>query len=240
IVGQPHPRLEGSDKVTGRARYASDTRLPDQLFGRILHSPYPHARIRRIDTSAAAALPGVHAVISSADQLDVTFYKEDSPIFASTLRYVGDEVAAVAAESEEIAEDALRYIVVDYEPLPFVTDLTTATAPDAPHVHHEGHNEGNVLEPERYERGDVDGGLREADLIVEQVYTTQTAVHNALEPHGCTALWEGEQLTLWESTQGIFQVREDIAEKLGIPEHRVRIVKQHMGGGFGAKQVVWK
>ncbi|MCB0108761.1 MAG: hypothetical protein KDE53_22725, partial [Caldilineaceae bacterium] len=124
IVGQPHPRLEGSDKVTGRARYASDTRLPDQLFGRILHSPYPHARIRHIDTSAAAALPGVHAVISSADQLDVTFYKEDSPIFASTLRYVGDEVAAVAAESEEIAEDALRYIVVDYEPLPFVTDLT--------------------------------------------------------------------------------------------------------------------
>jgi len=241
IVGQPHARLEGADKVTGRARYAADTLLPAQLYGRILHSPYPHARIRHIDTSAAAALPGVHAIISAADELDITFYKEESPLFANTLRYVGDEVAAVAAESEAIAEDALRYIVVDYEPLPFVTDLTTALRPDAPSVHDQGNDEkNNMLPPQCYARGDFDAGLREADVLIDQIYTTQTAVHNALEPHGCTALWEGEQVTLWSSTQGIFQVREDIAEKLGVPEHRVRIVKQHMGGGFGAKQVVWK
>ncbi|MCB0136923.1 MAG: xanthine dehydrogenase family protein molybdopterin-binding subunit, partial [Caldilineaceae bacterium] len=236
IVGQPHARLEGADKVTGRARYASDIRLPDQLYGRILHSPHPHARIRRIDTRAASALPGVHAVISSADDLDITFYKEECPLFATTLRFVGDEVAAVAAESEEIAEDALRLIDVAYEPLPFVTDLAAAIDPDVATVH----NGSNMLESKRYERGDLAAGLAAADVVIDQIYTTQTAIHNSLETHGCTARWEGEQLTLWESTQGIFQVREDVAEKLKLPEHRVRVIKQHMGGGFGAKQVVWK
>ncbi|MEZ4617630.1 MAG: xanthine dehydrogenase family protein molybdopterin-binding subunit [Caldilineaceae bacterium] len=236
IVGRPHPRLEGTDKVTGRARYSSDVRLPDQLYGCFLHSPHPHARVRHIDTSAAAALPGVHAVISAADELAITFYKEACPLFADTLRFVGDEVAAVAAESEELAEDALRHIVVEYEPLPFVTDLMDAMQPDAAKVH----SDGNILEPKQYERGDTDAGLRAADVIIDEVYTTQTAVHNALETHGCTALWKGEQLTLWESTQGIFQVREDVAEKLKLPEHRVQVIKQHMGGGFGAKQIVWK
>lgn len=236
IVGRSQTRLEGPDKVTGRARYAYDMRLPDQLFGRLLRSPYPHARVRRIDTTAAAALPGVHAVLSSADDLDVTFYKEECPLFAATLRFMGDEVAAVAAESEEIAEDALRLIEVEYEPLPFVTNLTAAMQTDEATVH----DKSNMLEPKTYKRGDVEVGLGEADVIIDQFYTTQTAVHNALESHGCTALWEGEQLTIWTSTQGIFQVREDVAEKLKLPEHRVRVIKEHMGGGFGAKQVVWK
>ncbi|MFN8443018.1 MAG: xanthine dehydrogenase family protein molybdopterin-binding subunit [Caldilineaceae bacterium] len=236
IVGHAHPRLEGADKVTGRARYASDMHLSDQLYGRILRSPYPHARIRHIDTSAAATLPGVHAVLSSADELDVTFYEEESPLFANTLRFQGDEVAAVAAESEEIAEDALRLIKVDYEVLPFVSNLAAAMQPNAAAVH----TESNILEPKTYERGDWEAGLQAADVVIDQIYTTQTAVHNSLESHGCTARWEGEQLTLWESTQGIFEVREQVAEKLKLPEHRVRIIKQHMGGGFGAKQVVWK
>src|SRR5438874_2218603 len=123
IVGQAHPRVEGAAKVTGRARYAYDQRLPRQLYARVLRSPHPQARIRRVDTSRAEALPGVQAVLSSANCPEVRWYQEQSLLFDPTLRFVGDEVAAVAAETGDIAEDALRLIEVDYEPLPFVADL---------------------------------------------------------------------------------------------------------------------
>src|SRR5437763_1065733 len=126
VGGQPHPRVEGMEKVTGRARYAYDQRLPRQLYTRVLRSPYPHARIRRIDTSRAEVLPGVYAVLSSANCPDVRWYQEQSLLFDPILRFVGDEVAAVAAETEDIADDALRLIDVDYEPLPFVPDLGAA------------------------------------------------------------------------------------------------------------------
>jgi xanthine dehydrogenase YagR molybdenum-binding subunit len=236
-VGRSHPRLEGAEKVTGRARYSYDVRLPRQLYARVLRSPHPHARIRRIDTTQAERLPGVHAVLSTKNAPEITWYEEGRPIFDRTVRLVGDEVAAVAAETEEIAEDALRLIEVDYEPLPFVTEIEAALRPDAPKVHEGGNLAG---EPKVYQRGDVDAGLRRAETVVEATYLTQAALHNALEPHGCTASWEGETLTLWDSTQSIFTVRQQVAEKLGLSEHRVRVIKQHMGGGFGAKQVSWK
>jgi len=237
IAGQPHTRREGVEKVTGRARYSYDIRQAGQLYATILRSPHPHARIRRIDTTQAEALPGVHAVLSSADALDVTWYEEESQLFDEVVRFVGDEVAAVAAESEEIAQDALRLIEVDYEILPFVVTVEAALQPNAPSVHAKGNQ---VDEPKIYERGDAAAGLQAADIVIDQTYTTQTALHNCLEPHGCTAFWEGEQLTLWESTQGVFEVREQVAQKLGLPEHHVRVIKEHMGGGFGSKQVPWK
>jgi xanthine dehydrogenase YagR molybdenum-binding subunit len=214
-------RREGPQKVTGSAVYSSDVRLPGQLYARILRSPHPHARIVQIDTSRAEALPGVRAVVSSASGADITWY-EDSRLFDSTVRYVGDEVAAVAAESEELAEDALRLIDVEYLPLAF--DVIDGKA-----ANHKVQERGNVLT-----------GLREADVVVEETYTTGTALHNALEPHGCTAIWEGEALTLYESTQGIFAVRDDVAEKLGLEKEKVRVITAHMGGGFGAKQIAWK
>jgi CO/xanthine dehydrogenase Mo-binding subunit len=235
-VGKTHPRLEGADKVTGRARYSYDMRLPGQLYARVLRSPFPHARITRIDTSRAAALPGVHAIISSENAADVSWY-EESRLFDRTLRFIGDEVAAVAAESEEIAEDALRLIEVDYERLPFVTNLEQALADGAPTLHG---NSNIASEPQHYARGDIEAGFQTADIIVEHTYTTTTALHNSLEPHGCTAAWEGDQLTLWSSTQSIWSVREEVAQRLNLPEHHVRVVKHHMGGGFGAKQVAWK
>jgi xanthine dehydrogenase YagR molybdenum-binding subunit len=207
------PRIEGPEKVTGRARYSCDVRLPGQLYARVLRSPLPHARIRRVDTGRAQALQGVHAVLS-----------EDPKLFERTARFVGDEVAAVAAESEEIAEDALRLIEVEYEPLPFTTGL----------------DDGDRGEPATAERGDLEQGLGEADVLIDQVYTTQTALHNAMEPHGCTAVWEGDTLVLYESTQGIFAVRDEVAKHLGLPQERVRVVTRHMGGGFGAKQIMWK
>ena len=213
-------RLEGADKVTGRARYAADVRLPGLLHARIVRSPYPHARIRRIDASRAERLPGVHAVLSSANSPSIGWH-EESRLFDRTVRYIGDEVAAVAAESDELAEDAARLIDVQYEPLAF--DLA-----------------GAALEPKAEARGDVARGLREADVVLEATYRTQTALHNALEPHGCTALWHGDQLTVYESTQGIFAVRDEVAEKLDLAAQKVRIITEHMGGGFGAKQMAWK
>ncbi|HZQ73904.1 MAG TPA: xanthine dehydrogenase family protein molybdopterin-binding subunit [Burkholderiales bacterium] len=223
VVGRPHPRIEAPDKVTGRARYSADVRLPGQLQARILRSPHPHARVVGVDTGAAAALPGVRAVISSADAPAIRWY-EKSLLFDTTLRFAGDEVAAVAAETEEIAEDALRLIRVEYQPLPFNVSL----------------EDGARGEADVYRRGDAARGLREAEVVVEQVYTTQTALHNALEPHGCVAAWEGERLVLYESTQGVFSVRDGVAEALGLAKDAVRVVTPHMGGGFGAKQIAWK
>lgn len=241
IVGRPHVRAEGNEKVTGRALYSYDIRLPGQLYAAALRSPHAHAQVRGIDTARAEALPGVHAVLSSANAPDITWYEEECALFPETVRFVGDEVAVVVAESEEIAHDALRLIDVDYAPLPFVLDFTAALQPGAPVIHADGYQGGNQKdEPKIYERGDVERGFADADVIIDQVYTTQTQVHNSLEPHGCTAFWQGDQLTIWESTQGIFEVREQVAKKLGLPEHHVRIIKEHMGGGFGSKQVAWK
>lgn len=236
VVGHRHPRVEGTEKVTGRAQYTYDVRLPGQLYTRVLRSPLPHARIIRIDTSRAEVLLGVHAVLSSASALEISWY-EESKLFDHTVRFVGDEVAAVAAESEEIAEDALRLIEVEYEPLPFVVGVEAALQPQAPHLYEPGNIAG---EPQCYERGDIAAGFDAADVLIEHAYTTQTALHNSLEPHGCTAAWEGDHLTLYTSTQGIFAMRKEVAKQLKLPEHHVRVITHHMGGGFGAKQIAWK
>jgi xanthine dehydrogenase YagR molybdenum-binding subunit len=209
------------DKVTGRARYACDLRLPGQLYAAVLRSPWPHARIARVDASQTLRVPGVRAVLSTFDTPDISWY-EDSRLFDSTVRYIGDEVAAVAADSEDIARDALRVIAVDYLPLAF--DVVS----------------GKAAKPTVEERGNAATGLRQADVVLEETYTTQTALHNALEPHGCTVLWDGDALTVYESTQGIFAVRDEVADKLGLERSKVRVITEHMGGGFGAKQVAWK
>ncbi len=239
VVGHSHTRLEGVEKVTGRAQYTYDVRLPRQLYARVLRSPHPHARVVRVDTSRAAALPGVYAVASSADTPEIAWY-EDGLLFDRIVRFIGDEVAAVAAESEEIADDALRLIEIAYEPLSFVTDLAAAQAPGAPQIRPDGLPGNASAEPETYDRGDITAGFAAADVVVEGDFTTQAAVHNALEPHGATAAWMGSDLTLWTSTQSVFDVRQKVAEALGLAENRVRVIKQHMGGGFGAKQVSWK
>ncbi|MBA2557298.1 MAG: xanthine dehydrogenase family protein molybdopterin-binding subunit [Chloroflexi bacterium] len=236
VVGRGVPRLEGREKVTGRARYSSDVRHPGQLYAAVLRSSHPHARIDRIDTSAAEALPGVYAVICANNTDPIPWY-EESFIFDRTVRFIGDEVAAVAAQSEEIAQDALDLIEVTYTPLPWVTELDAAMAPDAPHVW----PGGNASEdPTVYDRGDAKAALASADVVIDATYRTATALHNSLEPHGCTAWWEGNRLTLWDSTQSVFTVREEVADALNLPHHRVRVIKEHMGGGFGAKQIAWK
>ena len=161
VTGEPHPRLEGGEKVTGRAEYSSDVRLPGQLYARVLRSPLPHARISRIDMTRAQSLPGVHAVLSIANAPEIDWY-ENTRLFDRTLRFNGDEVAAVAAESEELAEEALLAIDVEYEPLPFAVTI------DA----------GMRGEPVVEARGDAARGLREADVVIDALYTTQCALRN--------------------------------------------------------------
>ena len=223
LTGSAHPRIEGPEKVSGRAQYACDIRLPGQLCVRVLRSPLPHARITHIDVARAAAVPGVRAVLCVENAPQIAWY-EGTNLFNRVVRFHGDEVAAVAADTDEAAEDALRAIEVRFEALPFSATLDDGQRGDA------------VVEA----RGDVERGMADGDVVIDATYTTQTAVHNALEPHGCTAAWEGDTLTLYESTQGIYAVRRTVAEKLGLPERNVRVITQHMGGGFGAKQIAWK
>ncbi len=230
-------RLEGVEKVTGRARYSADVRLPEMLWASVLRSPLPHARIRSIRTNAARALPGVHAVLTCENTPAIPWY-DHGKLFDRTVRFVGDEVAAVAADSPAIAVQALALIEVDYEPLSFALDLAAALAADAPRIH--GGERNLVEEPRVDQRGHVRRGMREAELIIDRVYTTQIAHHACLEPHGCVAAWNGSVLTLYASTQGIGALREEVAEKLGMESRDVRIITEHMGGGFGSKQVAWK
>jgi len=216
IVGKRLPRVDGPDKVSGRARYTFDLQLPGMLHGAILRCPLPHARLKRIDTRRAEAHPGVRAVLA----LD----RKEYP-------YAGFEVAAVAAVSMAVARDALRLIEVEYEPLPFVTDPEAARKMGAPRVR----PSGNVVSTTRSRRGDVEAAFRAADAVVEATYRTPVVLHTCLEGHGSLARWDGDGLTLWDSTQAVFDVRDSLAAALHLPAAKVRVIKDHAGGGFGSK-----
>ncbi len=232
-VGKPHTRLDGAERVTGQARYTYDVLLPGMLHAKVLRCPYPHARIKRLDTSRAEALPGVRAVVSHLNTPSIPWYRGRSVIFETELRYAGEEVAAVAADDEYIARDALALIEVEYEELPFITDPEKAL----PEVADDTTDIGNTREtaPKILERGSLEQGLAEADVVVQTRYTTSTQLHQCMETHGSVAHWEGEQLTLWDSTQWVFGVRDRVAASLGLPLNKVRVLKKYMGGGFGSK-----
>lgn len=238
VVGQPIPRIDGYDKVSGSARYTFDITLPRMAQAKILRSPHPHARIKTIDTSKAEKLPGVLAVITHKSKPQIPWYGKASFLFDPLLRFAGDEVAAVAAETETIAQEAITLIKVEYETLPFVTDPVKAMKPGAPKVHKEGNIRNGKADV--YTRGDVDKGFAEADVVVEDTFTTPVAVHNPTEPHGSVAQWDGDRLTLWDSTQAVFGVRDTVADKLNIPAGKVRVIKKYMGGGFGSKLATGK
>ncbi|MFQ5796326.1 MAG: xanthine dehydrogenase family protein molybdopterin-binding subunit [Candidatus Bipolaricaulia bacterium] len=238
VVGQPQPRIDGAERVTGAAKFAHDIQLPGMLYGKILRCPHPHARIRKLDTQRAERLSGVRAVLCYNNTPEISWSKDQTLLFDRTLRYAGEEVAGVIADDEQICEDALELIDVEYDVLPFVVDPQKALEPDAPKVHETGNSWKDA--PEVYERGDVDTGFAEADVIVEGTFRTQTALHNCLETHGSVAIWEGDSLTIWDSTQHIFGVRDGVANALGLPKHKVRVIKQYMGGGFGSKNSLRK
>lgn len=237
-LGNSSRRREAADKLTGSARYAADVRLPDQLQLAFVRSPHPHARVVSIDRTDALAVPGVVTVITNDDLApDLTWYEEELPFFAEVARFVGDEVAAVVARTLDAARQGVAAVRVGYESIEHVTDPVRALDEDAPCIH----GDSNLVdEPETTERGDVDAALAAASFVIEAEYRTPTAIHNALEPHGAVAHWHGEQLDIWASTQGINDVRDMVADTLGLHHQQIRVVADHIGGGFGAKQVPWK
>lgn len=217
VVGVATPRVDGPLKAAGRAPYTCDIQLPGMLHGAILRSPYPHARVRHVDLGAARRLDGVRAVLDRS---------------GATVRFAGQEVAAVAAISPEIARDALRLIKVDYAPLPFVAAMDEALKPGAPPVFERG---SNVSGSKVNAAGDVAAGFAAAAATVAAVYTTPVQTHVSLETHGAVASWAGDALTVWCSTQGIFGVRDDLAVYFNLPPENVRVITAYLGGGFGSK-----
>jgi xanthine dehydrogenase molybdenum-binding subunit len=249
VIGESVRRPDMPGKVTGAARYAGDLSLPGMLHAKIKRSTIAHANIKRIDTAKALAFPGVQAVLTHLNVPCVLHYGSPQPravslardqyILDSKVRYWGEGVAAVAAVSEEIAEEALDLIEVEYEELPAALTVEQALAADAPLIHPSKNN--LVAPPVVVKRGDIDRGFAQADLIIEGTFELGRPTPAYMEPNVCVCQWDEDgdmsaKLTVWISTQTPFMVRGILAEVLGVPLSKVRVLVDHMGGGFGAKQ----
>ena len=230
VVGRRAPRADAVDKATGRARYAVDLQRPGMLHAAILRAPIAHGRLVHLDLSPALAIPGVRAAIARAGIPAIPL--DAGELFEPTVRYAAQPVAALCADTPAIAHRALRAIVARYETQPHVLTPADALAPGAPRVR----DAGNLHDaPHVHERGDAERALARADVVIAREYRTPTQLHCALEPHAAVAEWDGDRLTVWDSTQGVFNVRDDLAAALSLPYSRVRVLQEHMGGGFGAK-----
>ena len=262
-VGKPMPNLQARDKITGEARFTDDYRFPGMLHARTKRANVPHARIRSIDTSAASALPGVHAVLTHEDiagrNLHGVFINDWPVLCGDKVRYVGDAVAIVAANTEEVATAAIDLIEVDYEELPVVSDAIEAAKPDSPLVH-EDRTEGNLLRHIKVNKGDIEAGFAAADTIIDQTYRTPATEHLFLEPECSIGVPAGyrpdnfggicdasaargetarhDKTTIYVGSQIPYQDREQAAATLGVEPESVRVVATLMGGGFGGKEDV--
>ncbi len=256
VVGKPHPRLDGSDTVTGRAAYTVDVVLPSMLHAKLFRSSVAHARIRRVDTSRACSLPGVAAVLTADDvpRKRFGFSVQDEQIFAGDkVRYIGDVIAAVAAVEDEVAEQAIGLIAWDYEDLPAVLTPDDALRENAPLVHDELDSYRmnsvlardwhpvfgtNIAHQAIFSKGDIDRGFAEANEIFDDTFRAQQVQHCSLEPHAVVADWNGERLTIWTSTQKVFLVRSGLADLFGLPESQIRVIGTKIGAGFGGKNAM--
>ena len=257
VVGSRPIRHDGTDKVTGRAKYGGDFQLAGLLHGKVLRSPHAHARIKAIDTRKAAALPGVKAVVTGQDLpvaamenpgRGMRFSSEN--IFAQDKAlYRGHAIAAVAAVNPHIAETALDLIAVEYEVLPPVISVTQAMQADAPLVIEDltttelgerTDKRSNVATHFKYELGDPEAGFAQADVVVEREFHTNTVHQGYIEPQNAAALWNSDgKLTVWTSTQGAFSARDSLAQILNLPVSQVKVVPMEIGGGFGGKIPVY-
>ena len=235
VVGQNVTRRDFPEKLVGQARYSADLKLPGMLYGQVLRSPHPHANIVSIDTEQAERLPGVEAIITpfNVPRRAIAPIAQDTSVLDSRVRFVGDEVAAVAAVDEDVARQALALIKVEYETLPFYTDPDTALAPGAVDIHPGGNLALNP--PLSIGRGDVEQGLAEADFVMEETY--QIACHSAtpMEPRAALASWEGDTVTVWKSTRGVHVDQFALAQALDIPQENITMIGPFLGGGFGNK-----
>jgi CO/xanthine dehydrogenase Mo-binding subunit len=263
VIGTRPIRHDGVDKVTGRAVYGADVQLPGLLHGRILRSPHAHARIRSIDTRKAEALEGVKAVVTGADLPDPgdrmamlgelgevpLKYISRNVLASGKALYHGHAVAAVAATSPRIAEEALGLIEVDYEVLPPVIDVLAAWRGECVLLHEDLRTDelgqksataSNVASHQRFDKGDVEAGFRAADQILEREYRCATVHQGYIEPHVSTAMWNSDgQLTIWTSTQGAFPARTATHQVLDVPVSKVKVIPTEIGGGFGGKIPVY-
>jgi xanthine dehydrogenase YagR molybdenum-binding subunit len=231
IVGQRAQRMDALEKVTGDARYTADMQLPGMLHAALLRIPIARGHVTKLDLSPALALDGVRGAITLDDVERIRI--DGVQIFEHDVRYANQAIAAVCADSLEIAERALNAVVCKVEPEHHLVTVEDAVAPNAPLVRPHGNRPRNT--PRTFSRGDIDAGLRDADVTITREYRTPVALHTALEPHGAVADWSGGSLTVWESTQGIFMTRSDLAKAFALPLSKVRVIKNYMGGGFGAK-----
>ena len=264
VVGTRPIRHDGADKVTGRALYGADFDTAGLLHGKVLRSPHAHANIVSIDTSAAEALPGVHAVVTSSDfgQTDdegVVDYGEESTslrdardnvLARDKALYKGHAIAAVAANSPHVAEEAIKLIKVEYEVLSSAMTVQDAMADDAP-ILHDGlrttelgtkidDKQTNVADHFQHVKGDIDKGFADADVIVEREFNTVTVHQGYIEPHAASAFWNTDgRLHIWCSTQGAFPARDATAQALGLPVSQIRVTPMEIGGGFGGKIPVY-
>lgn len=261
VIGTAYPKIDGVDKVTGRARFGADIHLPGMLHGKMLRSPHAHARIISIDTSAAEELPGVSAVITGDDfpllppgttvpigALRLDLYRISRLVIArDKVLFEGHPVAAVAATSPDVATRAIDLIKVEYEVLPHVLDELKAMASDAPILHDDLFTSGLGDTPEEPSnvalhlemgRGDVEQGFKDADVVVEHSFKTESVHQGYIEPEAETAWWRPDRLTIWADTQGIFGLRAQLATFLGVPLNFVKVIPMEVGGGFGAKSAL--
>ncbi len=255
LVGTRPLRPDGVDKVTGRAKYGADAFAPGQLVGRVLRSPHAHAKIKNIDTAKAAKLPGVKAIITSADLPDYTngdrgmFDILENCMARDKVFYDGHAVAAVAAIDADTARKALKLIKVDYEILPHVTDVDEAIKSSAPVLHSDIFTEGvepkpkkpsNIAKRTEFGHGDVEQGFKDADIVIEKTFKTEQTHQGYIEPHACLAnVGPDGQGEMWVTTQGHFVYRNQCAQLLGMDISKLRVTASEIGGGFGGKTHIW-
>ncbi len=247
VIGQPIPNVDGVAKVTGGALYTADISMPTALWGKTLHSPYPHARILRIDTTGAKALPGVRAVLTGADVRDGMYGRaiKDIPVLAlDRVRFVGERVAAVAADDEDVAQQALDLIEVEYEELPAVYDIEAAMSEEAAILHPDfaDYTGGEALErpSNAYShvttaRGDLDQGFAAAEVIVENTYTTGRVHQGYLEPQSVLVSLDGDEVSVWTCSKAPYATRDALAKAAGLPVESIVFNHTAIGGDFGGK-----
>ncbi len=243
VIGKAHPKIDGITKATGQAVYTDDIALPGMLHAKILRSPHAHALIRSIDTSRALALEGVHAVITGKDMPIrygvIPWTPDENALAVDKVRFIGDEVAAVAAVDEDTANAALKLIDVEYEPLRAWLDPWEALAAKTPQIHEEIRGkrvEGNISKQVGLDFGDVERGFAEADAVIEGDYFFHGTTHTPIEPHCAVAEGSADGvLTLWSSTQITHYVQKALARVLELPEAKIRVIQPALGGAFGGK-----
>jgi xanthine dehydrogenase YagR molybdenum-binding subunit len=234
IIGERVPRVDGYERVSGAAVYPSDVILPNMLHAAILRCPHPHAMVRKVDISKAKQMPGVRAILTNdSPEADLMWpYSDEAKtrLFDPHCRFEGETVAAVAADTPYQAWDAVHAIKVSYDVKNHVVDEQEALTSSV-----SIHDGGNKVKTQSHSRGDTRKGFQEADVVLEESYHAACEIHTPMELHGCVASWDGDALTIRESTQGVYAVQSRVAEVLGMPLSKVRVIGHYMGGGFGSK-----